>query len=95
MGAGGFALIVGSDGEAWAKAAQEAAAQFGIDINVASIGAGCDYADPDGSWATLRQISDGGAVLIRPDNFVAFRAVEASSDAVRALGDAIAHVLGR
>jgi 2,4-dichlorophenol 6-monooxygenase len=95
VGTGGFALITGTDGEAWTKAAQEATARFGVDIAVVSVGPGGDYADAEGSWATLRQISEGGALLVRPDNVVAFRAMEADPDAVGALGDAVAVVLGR
>jgi 2,4-dichlorophenol 6-monooxygenase len=95
VGTGGFVLITGADGEAWTKAAQEATARFGVDITVVSVGPGGDYADPEGSWGTLRQISDRGALLVRPDNFVAFRAMEADSDAVGALGDAVAVILGR
>jgi 2,4-dichlorophenol 6-monooxygenase len=95
VGAGGFVVLTGAANEAWRKAAPEAAARFGIELTVASIGVGAEYTDPEGTWMTLRQIPDGGALLIRPDNMVGFRALDPGADAVVSLGDALALVLGR
>jgi 2,4-dichlorophenol 6-monooxygenase len=94
-GAGQFALITGADNEAWAKAAQEAAGQFGIDIAVVPIGSGGSHVDVDGRWAELREVADSGAVLVRPDNLVGFRSTEAAPDAAGALSAALTRILGR
>ena len=76
--AGAFGLIIGSEGDSWARAAITAE-KFGIRINVARIGAG--YTDPDGVWAQVGQIGQRGAVLIRPDNHVGWRSSSRSRSA--------------
>jgi 2,4-dichlorophenol 6-monooxygenase len=81
-----FALLTGPGGEAWSEAAEQVAAKFGITIRTARIGAGGDWADPEGTWARVREIADDGAVLVRPDNHVAWR----SFDAVEAPADVLA-----
>jgi 2,4-dichlorophenol 6-monooxygenase len=69
-----FVLITGPTADGWRAAA--AAAK----LRVVSIGAGADYADPTGQWQTVRGIEDDGAILVRPDNHVAWRS--------RSVGDA-------
>jgi 2,4-dichlorophenol 6-monooxygenase len=91
---GGFALITGPGGHAWAEAAATAADKTGVSITVADIG-GEEYRDPDGTWARLRQIGDDGAILVRPDNHVAWRSPGFAPDPAGALTDAISSVLGR
>ncbi|KUO12421.1 hypothetical protein AQJ58_09370 [Streptomyces sp. DSM 15324] len=46
--------------------------EFGLAIATAVIGPGQEYEDPYGDWARLREIGDPGALLVRPDNHVAF-----------------------
>jgi 2,4-dichlorophenol 6-monooxygenase len=90
---GGFALLTGPAGSSWADAAERAAEVFGVPVRLARIGV--EYADVDGAWARLREVSDAGAVLVRPDNHVAYRAPAAVPDATEALITALAAVLGR
>jgi 2,4-dichlorophenol 6-monooxygenase len=90
---GGFVLITGTDGQAWAEAAAAAAEKTGVAITVAAIGS--DYRDIDGSWARLRQIGQDGAILVRPDNHVAWRSPAAVADPAGVLTDALHSVLGR
>jgi 2,4-dichlorophenol 6-monooxygenase len=92
---GSFVLITTEEGEDWAKAAHEVGERFGIRLEAVSIGAGGDCSDPHGDWAALRGIGQRGAVLVRPDNFVAFRAADEVADPVAMLGDALAQILGR
>jgi 2,4-dichlorophenol 6-monooxygenase len=92
---GSFVLITTEEGEDWAKAAHEVGERFGIRLEAVSIGAGGDCSDHHGDWAGLRGIGQRGAVLVRPDNFVAFRAAHEVADPVATLGDALAHILGR
>jgi 2,4-dichlorophenol 6-monooxygenase len=47
-----------------------------------------------GDWARLSEISDAGALLVRPDGFVAFRHPTAAPDAGTLLTDALRQVLG-
>ncbi|WP_413467740.1 FAD-dependent monooxygenase [Mycobacterium sp. RTGN3] len=90
---GRFVLITGAQGQAWARAAKMAAEKFGVDIAVAVIGA--DYRDVDGQWANVREIADDGALLIRPDNHVAWRSTASAVDANDILINAIGTVLQR
>ncbi|MEU0845239.1 FAD-dependent monooxygenase [Streptomyces sp. NPDC005962] len=78
---GGFVLITGVLGEGWAVAAKKAADTHRVALTVVPIGSSPDaagYWDADGTWAAVRQIDDGGAVLVRPDNHVAWRCATAS-----------------
>ncbi|MGE0218777.1 FAD-dependent monooxygenase [Mycolicibacterium sp.] len=89
---GEFVLVTGRD-ELWAATAREAAAKFGIEIRVAAIGP--DYFDLEGQWARVRQIGDSGAVLVRPDGFVAWRTIDGGAQDREALVSAVGAVLGR
>jgi 2,4-dichlorophenol 6-monooxygenase len=92
---GKFALITGADSEAWTKAAHEVAGKFGVNLVVVAVGADSAYVDADGRWVELREISDSGAILVRPDNFVGLRSPDLAADAAGALGDALARILDR
>ncbi|NMO03658.1 aromatic ring hydroxylase [Gordonia sp. TBRC 11910] len=69
----GFALITGPDGDAWLDAARQAADRFGIQLTAIKVGEHGEYLDTDGRWRAVCQISDAGAVLIRPDKHIAWR----------------------
>jgi 2,4-dichlorophenol 6-monooxygenase len=91
VGRGRFALLTGIGGQAWLRAAREQ----DVEIATVVIGPGQEYEDPYGDWARLREIPDAGALLVRPDGFVAFRhpgaAPEAAGDL---LADALRRILG-
>ncbi|MBZ4320827.1 FAD-dependent monooxygenase [Streptomyces huiliensis] len=96
----GFVLITGADGEAWTEAAATAAEKLSVPVTVVRIGAdgeGAEYTDADGTWARLRGTDGagaGGALLVRPDQHVAWRAAGAAADPAEALTGALALVLG-
>lgn len=93
-GAGtGFALLTGPEGTPWCEAAARVAEKFSIPIAAARIGAGADYADVDGRWEALRQVTGEGAVLVRPDNHVAWRSGTAGEDPEGDLAAAVSRVL--
>ena len=94
-GRGRFTLFTGIGGEAWAEAAQEIAAQSGLDIVAHVIGPGRDYQDYAGDWAVAREIGEAGCLLVRPDHFIAFRHAVAASDAKAKLTQALEAVLGQ
>jgi 2,4-dichlorophenol 6-monooxygenase len=54
-----------------------------------------DYRDPRSTWIRQREITPHGAVLIRPDRFVAWRSVGAAADPAAALERALTEVLSR
>jgi 2,4-dichlorophenol 6-monooxygenase len=90
VGRGRFTLLTGIGGEAWVRAAE---AQE-VEIATVVIGPGQEYEDPYGDWARLSEIPDAGALLVRPDGFVAFRHASAAPDAGELLADALRTILG-
>jgi 2,4-dichlorophenol 6-monooxygenase len=52
------------------------------------------YYDYHERWSKVREIKDGGAILVRPDNFVAWRSHDPCDDATRIIGGAIGRLLG-
>jgi len=71
-----FVLLTGADGAAWRDAALQLADQLGIRLVARRIGAGGDLVDVDGRWPSAYGVSSTGAVLVRPDGLVSWRAVE-------------------
>jgi 2,4-dichlorophenol 6-monooxygenase len=91
----GFALITGPGGTPWCEAAAQVAEKFSIPIVAARIGDGAEYADADGRWAAVREITDEGAILVRPDNHVAWRSMGGSENPADVLGNAISRIFDR
>jgi 2,4-dichlorophenol 6-monooxygenase len=88
-----FALITGPAGTPWSEAAAQVSEKFSVPIVVAGIGDGAEYADADGRWAAVREIADGDAILVRPDNHVAWRSSNGSENPVDVLGNAVTRIL--
>jgi 2,4-dichlorophenol 6-monooxygenase len=44
-----------------------------------------EFIDVDGQWENLSQLRQGGAILIRPDNYVAWRSINADAQAIPTL----------
>jgi len=87
---GRFLLIVGTEGEIWRGAAARLAPAI---VDVVGIGAGQEWTDRDGAWAAQREVSESGAVLVRPDQHVAWRAEDAVPDPAAVLADVLRTVL--
>jgi 2-polyprenyl-6-methoxyphenol hydroxylase-like FAD-dependent oxidoreductase len=62
-----FVLLAGSQGSAWSANGAEAARQAGLELDVRQV------ADP--AFAEAYGITPSGAVVVRPDGFVAWRAL--------------------
>ncbi|MER5430120.1 FAD-dependent monooxygenase [Streptomyces sp. NPDC002588] len=75
----GFALITGRGGEAWTDAAEQVRQRLGVGVAVRTIGALGSFRDLLGEWAAVRGTDEDGAVLLRPDGHVAWRARSAES----------------
>jgi putative polyketide hydroxylase len=72
---GHFVLLAGNDGKLWCEAARRAAAQLKLDLNTYRVGVeGADLVDVDGRWADAYGVLPDGAVVVRPDGFVGWRA---------------------
>jgi putative polyketide hydroxylase len=90
----GFVLLAGPDGGAWAKAADAASQRLGVPLDAYRFGVDLEAAGgADG--AAAHGLTAAGALLVRPDGFVAWRSREAAADAGAALEAAVAAVLGR
>ncbi|MEU5264405.1 FAD-dependent monooxygenase [Amycolatopsis sp. NPDC021455] len=94
-GKGRFALLTGISGQAWAEAAIGAARSLGVDIDVHVIGPGREYTDVYDDWSRLREVTESGCVLVRPDAHVGWRACELPADPEKDLTEALARLLDR
>jgi putative polyketide hydroxylase len=74
---GRFVLMAGPDGAAWCKAARVVAETQGIALAAYCIGGpDADLFDRENGWQAKMGISSEGALLVRPDGFVAWRSTE-------------------
>jgi 2,4-dichlorophenol 6-monooxygenase len=89
---GSFLLLAGAEGDAWRRGAAAVAERIGADLDAYVIGS--DLEDPDGRWAELCGHDPTGAVLVRPDGHVGFRALTAADDPEQELANALRTLLG-
>jgi 2-polyprenyl-6-methoxyphenol hydroxylase-like FAD-dependent oxidoreductase len=82
-----FVVLAGPEGGGWCEAAHEAGARLGVAVDSHRMDRG-PFPEAYGTGAE-------GAVLVRPDGFVAWRARTAAEDADRVLTDALARTLDR
>jgi 2,4-dichlorophenol 6-monooxygenase len=90
-----FLVITGFEGAAWAAAAAAAAEATGMAVEAVMIGDKEGPADVDGRWAEIGEIGAGGAILVRPDNHIAWRSLGPQENPARVLTEALKHVLGK
>jgi FAD binding domain len=90
---GDFVLLAGPDGGPWCDAVPAPAAQ-GVRLAAYRVG-GAELAVPDDSFTEAYGISRTGAVLVRPDGFVAWRARAASDRPAESLTAALRRALMR
>ncbi|TWI33894.1 FAD-dependent oxidoreductase [Paracoccus sulfuroxidans] len=94
-GHGKFTLLTGLGGEAWADAAKQVGDELGIEIVTQVIGPRQTYVDHSGDWARISEIEDNGALLVRPDHHVAWRATRLSAAPAEELGRVMRQILDR
>ncbi|HXC51275.1 MAG TPA: FAD-dependent monooxygenase [Candidatus Limnocylindrales bacterium] len=93
---GRFLLIAGEEGAEWCEAGEALGDAHGLPLDVVRIGhLDGDLLDVCCHWLRRREIAAGGAVLVRPDRFVAWRSLGAANDALAELRAAFAGVLDR
>ena len=90
-----FTLLTDDDGAPWTEAATSASAVLGIPITVHRIGPAGDVRDPDRAWLQAAGLAPGGALLIRPDDFVGWRAVTLPQSPADDLRRVLCQILGR
>ncbi|MFD5662077.1 FAD-dependent oxidoreductase [Streptomyces hirsutus] len=84
----------GGDEPVWARAAAEAARRAGVRLRTAGFGAGLRDLSERG-WHERYGVRADGAVLVRPDGFVAWRSAGVPADAAGALTGALRRALAR
>jgi len=93
---GRFLLIAGEDGEPWCEAARQLAAEANVALDAVRIGhIDGDLYDPRCAWLRRRQIQSDGAILVRPDRFVAWRQPTLVADPRGELAGALSQILAR
>ncbi|MER6308794.1 FAD-dependent monooxygenase [Streptomyces sp. NPDC001657] len=90
-----FTLLTGPGGDAWVVAARNVAGRLGVDLAAHPIGRGAAVTDPAGHWPGIAGLAEGGALLVRPDQFVAWRAATLPDDPAGTLAAALVRLLAR
>lgn len=93
-GNGQFSLVTGLSGTAWVDAVAKLGKDFVQPVVIGSPSAQDLY----GNWNRVSQMPEGGALLVRPDGFIAWRHSEPVPDpeeAYRLVKSALAQILGR
>jgi putative polyketide hydroxylase len=86
-------LLAGRDGAAWIDAAQRVASSLAITIDALRIDT--DLRDVDRRWQAACGVGASGALLVRPDGFVAWRAKGRNQAPDEALRQVLTQVLAR
>jgi 2,4-dichlorophenol 6-monooxygenase len=91
-----FVLIAGEGGEAWVAAAERLARRAGLPLDAIRVGhLDGDYRDPRCAWLRRRGFGPDGAILVRPDRFVAWRSAGGDVDPERTLASVLGAILAR
>lgn len=91
---GRFVLISDDAAGVWESAAAVAGAECGTPVDVILIGnAHTRWHDEEGAWAEQREVTDEGAVLVRPDGHVGWRTARAPEEPAAALAAALRAIL--
>ncbi|MDC2940226.1 FAD-dependent oxidoreductase [Bacillus thuringiensis] len=68
-----FVLLTIAENRTWAECVQNVSSTLGINIKFYSVGLSGDFIAQENIFSELYGLSDGGAVLIRPDAFIGWR----------------------
>jgi hypothetical protein len=90
---GRFVLLAGTDGRAWCEAIPAVADRLGIGVAAFRIGADAELLDVEDKWLTKMGVSLDGAVLLRPDGFVAWRSPTTTANPESSLVQVLTKVL--
>lgn len=94
-----FVLLTGPQATAWSECASAAAGRSRVPLDIYAIGksaaASNEWLDSDGEFLDACGISSTGAVLVRPDGFVAWRAKTAEGASIQQFAAVLSSVLCR
>jgi hypothetical protein len=88
----GFTLFTAEEDAAWSHAAAATSKTLGVPIRVQCIGT---ERDVDGYWAATTGLPPDGALLVRPDDFIAWRADELRGSPEADLSRVLSQILAR
>ncbi|MFE2326806.1 FAD-dependent oxidoreductase [Streptomyces sp. NPDC059385] len=91
-------VLLSSEGTPWRDAARSVAGELGVDLVAYAIGAGpdADLSPEEGAdWAQAHGTTPAGAVLVRPDGFVAWRWPQDAEDPEAVLHEVLTTLLYR
>jgi putative polyketide hydroxylase len=88
-----FTLLTGRDGDAWRQAASQITSWPPLVSH--AIGGNGYLVDPDGNWHQAYGVESDGAVLVRPDGYVAWRSRAGAAQPAEVLRAAFERMLGR
>jgi 2,4-dichlorophenol 6-monooxygenase len=96
VGAGRFLLIAGEDGHAWCEAAAKLAEDNAIALDAVRVGVlSGDYIDIRCAWLKQREIGAQGALLVRPDRYIAWRSLGRVDNPYMELRNVFSQILHR
>ncbi|MFB9074521.1 hypothetical protein ACFFX0_26345 [Citricoccus parietis] len=90
----GLTLITDAEGQGWGEAAEAISASIGVPITVNVIGGDGGADDVEGRWREINELEVGGAILVRPDQFIAWRSTGPVQDPSSELISVLHEVLG-
>jgi len=89
-----FTLLAGTESNAWGESAWAAAKHAGIDLDIHRVGAD-ELTDLSNGFAAAYGIATSGALLVRPDGFVAWRARNGDCASAEQIESVLAALLSR
>jgi 2-polyprenyl-6-methoxyphenol hydroxylase-like FAD-dependent oxidoreductase len=89
----GFVLLTDARGAEWLAAASSVAQRFGIKLTSYRIGSDSELVDDGRPWAQTYGVTDGGAVLVRPDGHVGARFPQLPQNPNASLEETILRIL--
>jgi 2-polyprenyl-6-methoxyphenol hydroxylase-like FAD-dependent oxidoreductase len=76
----GFVLLAGPEGDAWREAAEQVSTDLDVPLVAHRVAADGSVVDPGQAFPGVYGTGNAGAVLVRPDGIVAWRASAAAAD---------------
>jgi putative polyketide hydroxylase len=90
-----FVLLTGENGQPWREAMHTLARHLGLDLDAYCVGTASDLIDLDRKWSPSYGVGRDGAVLVRPDGFVAWRIKEPNCTPYSTLARVLGQLLCR
>ena len=94
-GHGAFCIFTGIGGKRWKEAAIKVSKELKVEVRAYSIGWCQDYEDVYRDWERKREVKEAGCVLVRPDRYVCWRAMDMQDKCEDRLRLVLKKILGR